>query len=351
MDFDRPKVIIIGAGISGLAVATQLIDQGSSVQVVEGRDRVGGRLRSVAVAGAAFDLGATWFWPGEHRVMKLAQDLGSEIFDQWLEGNAVAESGTTPVYQVQGNPLDVPSYRLTDGASDLAQRLADRLPTGVIQLNRAVTAASYNQKEVEVQTDRGPIKGDALVVAAAPSSVVPHLIAADTLSESAAAVAQMTPVWMGSSAKVVAVYETPFWRDDGLAGSAMSYVGPMQEMHDMSSVSGSPAAIFGFASSGDPNLTEKAVVDQLVRLFGSAAASPMAVHITDWGLDPFTVQTPNSARPRYDLYGSPELRAAHWGGRLYFCSTETATSSPGHIEGALQAAERTVKLLGQLSQR
>ena len=56
-------VVVIGAGISGLAVADQLIRAGISVTVLEARDRVGGRL-----LGSPFDLGASWFWPRESNV-------------------------------------------------------------------------------------------------------------------------------------------------------------------------------------------------------------------------------------------------------------------------------------------
>ena len=64
-------VIVIGAGAAGLATARGLTQRGLSVKVLEARDRVGGRLRSVD----SLDLGATWFWPNERRIVALIDEL------------------------------------------------------------------------------------------------------------------------------------------------------------------------------------------------------------------------------------------------------------------------------------
>lgn len=54
------KVIVIGAGIAGLAAARTLAGKGYDVTVVEARDRVGGRLWTDASLGVPLDLGASW---------------------------------------------------------------------------------------------------------------------------------------------------------------------------------------------------------------------------------------------------------------------------------------------------
>ena len=53
-------VIIIGAGISGLAAADYLIDQGKDVLVLEARDRIGGRIWSYLWNGVTIEEGANW---------------------------------------------------------------------------------------------------------------------------------------------------------------------------------------------------------------------------------------------------------------------------------------------------
>ena len=56
----RKCVVVVGAGISGLAAARQLVSFGYKVTVVEGCDRIGGRARAEAWAtgGGLVDLGA-----------------------------------------------------------------------------------------------------------------------------------------------------------------------------------------------------------------------------------------------------------------------------------------------------
>ena len=59
-DFD---VIVVGAGISGLAAAKEIQDAGKSVVILEARDRIGGRITSVplqTVPGGVVDIGAAW---------------------------------------------------------------------------------------------------------------------------------------------------------------------------------------------------------------------------------------------------------------------------------------------------
>lgn len=51
------KVIVIGAGIAGIAAARALVDEGHEVVVLEARDRIGGRIWTDRSLGAALDLG------------------------------------------------------------------------------------------------------------------------------------------------------------------------------------------------------------------------------------------------------------------------------------------------------
>src|SRR5437763_6179427 len=54
------RVVVIGAGIAGLTVANALTHGGIECVVVEARNRIGGRLHTVSLAGSPVDLGGSW---------------------------------------------------------------------------------------------------------------------------------------------------------------------------------------------------------------------------------------------------------------------------------------------------
>ena len=90
---DSVDVIIVGAGLAGLAAAVKLQEQGASVVVLEARDRVGGRTHSTEREGAWFDLGGQWIGPTQTRMAKLVADLGIETFPTFHEGKKVLNVG------------------------------------------------------------------------------------------------------------------------------------------------------------------------------------------------------------------------------------------------------------------
>jgi monoamine oxidase len=86
-------VVVVGAGLAGLTAADELTRAGHDVLVVEGRDRVGGRIRTTHVAGVPVDAGATWAAPGHTALRELASRLGSEFVPQFHQGKGVISFG------------------------------------------------------------------------------------------------------------------------------------------------------------------------------------------------------------------------------------------------------------------
>lgn len=58
----KRKVIVIGAGFSGLSAATCLADLGYEVTVLEKNASPGGRARSFGAEGFTYDMGPSWYW-------------------------------------------------------------------------------------------------------------------------------------------------------------------------------------------------------------------------------------------------------------------------------------------------
>jgi putrescine oxidase len=96
-------VVIIGAGATGLTVATDLQKAGLSAIVVEARDRVGGRLRTETVDGAVFELGGQWVSPDQHALIAMLDELGLETFARFREGDSVYVDDTGAATRFTGD--------------------------------------------------------------------------------------------------------------------------------------------------------------------------------------------------------------------------------------------------------
>jgi monoamine oxidase len=100
---DLLDVVVIGAGLSGLAAARVLSTAGlARIAVLEARDRVGGRIYNDHVAnGFPVEMGGTWVGPGQSAVVDIAQELGIALRPQYNSGDSYAI--------VEGQAMRVPA--------------------------------------------------------------------------------------------------------------------------------------------------------------------------------------------------------------------------------------------------
>ncbi|XP_075565689.1 spermine oxidase isoform X2 [Pelecanus crispus] len=143
----QPRIVIIGAGLAGLSAAKALLESGfTDVTILEATDRIGGRVQSVKLGHATFELGATWIH-GSHGnpVYHLAEDNG--LLEETTDGERSV--GRISLYSKNGV-----AYHLTNNGQripkDVVEEFSDlynevyNLTQEFFQRGKPVNAESQN---------------------------------------------------------------------------------------------------------------------------------------------------------------------------------------------------------------
>ncbi len=151
----------------------------------------------------------------------------------------------------------------------------------------------------------------------------------------------------GSAIKVQAVYDRPFWRDNGLSGQVISDQGPVKVTFDNTPPSGKPGILVGFLEGRDARIWGRrsvkdrrhAVISSFTRYFGAHAAKFNRYVEKNWAEEPWT-------RGCYEAFAPPGVLTDYGEalrqpiGPIHWAGTETATRWIGYMDGAVQSGER-----------
>ena len=368
-------VAVVGGGLAGLTAACRLAASGQRVTLFEARSRLGGRMLTTAVTPVSevpwVDLGPAWFWPHQEHIRALVAQLALPVFEQHRNGLARYEAGAgSPPESFNPSGSGDHSLRLIGGMSALTRALyaaSQAAPTPVtMHLDAAVREVTRQPGGVAIAGDGFHCFASRVVVAAPPRVVARDIAFTPPLADTLVDTLRGTVTWMGHAMKCVATYDQPFWRDAGRSGYAVSWGGPLQEIHDacMPPHEGAPAAyaLMGFVAprtgaaalalrDASAEARRAAVLAQLARLFGSEALRATGYAEYDWTRDARSCgpndDVPPTAHPDY---GHALFNDGAWSGRLLWAGSETSPIGGGYLDGAVASGWRAAHMVLSLTE-
>ncbi|HWA55305.1 MAG TPA: flavin monoamine oxidase family protein [Solirubrobacterales bacterium] len=241
--------------------------------------------------------------------------------------------------------------RFHGGSQRIALLMAEQLGEDCLRLAAPVRRIEHGRSGVVLHADVPEGEADGLIVRAQQAIVaVPPTLAGriaydPPLPARRDQLTQRMP--QGTVIKTMAIYERPFWREEGLSGQAATDGGPARVVFDNSPPDGSPGVLLGFLEgrlarqwgARDAGERREAILAGHARLFGPEAALPERFIERVWAEEEWTrgcygcLMTTGG----WTEYGSA-LRAPV--GPLHWAGAETATVWNGYMDGAVQSGER-----------
>jgi monoamine oxidase len=438
-------VVVVGAGLAGLAAARRLVDAGAEVVVLEARDRVGGRTLTLPASdGTPIDHGGQWIGPTQHRIAALAERVGvttyptyerglntefregrahryggdvldgedpmsavamgqaireleamaatvpleapwgavqaldwdSQTFETWLQAKVSSERVRTWLREIVRGTLAAEARdvsllhtlffirsaggmalligtaggaqerRFHQGAQAVSIGLAESLGQRVV-LGAPVQAVRHGEAGVVVEAEgRAVAAGRAIL--AMPPAIAGRIGYRPAMPGWRNQLTQRVP--MGSVIKIHAIYEEPFWRQEGLSGFAVSDSGPVTVVYDDCPEGGSPGVLVGFIEGEQARIWARrdqaerraGILACLVDFLGEPAGRPRELLERSWADEEYTGGCYTGYFPPgvWTSFGQALREPV---GRLHWAGTETATVWTSFMEGAVQSGERAAE--------
>lgn len=331
--------VIVGAGVAGLTCARQLTyllkKREHRITVLEARDRVGGRTCSIPELN--LDIGASWNFPHHIATRSLAQELNISTIEQYESGISLMNTGSSGVQRMNIESGCGDLKRLKGGTGSLCAAMLNEITTQLqrtvtVQLNSPVKEIVHQNDQTIVLTlrDNRSILADYVVLALPPKLLISTIQLTPPLPSSISKQLSECITWMGSTCKIILVYDCAWWRDENLSGFAISRGSRAQEWHDASSDTCN--GLFAFCM---PGTTKQQMIDDTVQVFGKKAQNPIGVYMIDWSQEQFTSHSQNDGIDGH-RHMSDACRKALWKGRLWLGNSEVSDRDAGVLEGAVR---------------
>jgi monoamine oxidase len=261
----------------------------------------------------------------------------NQISYLWFVDALRSNGGLEYFMAVKDGMLDA---KFQGGMQQIAQRLADALGDRLV-LGAPVSKILQDNDCVKVTTPKGVFTARFVVVTAPPAAAA-RIVYEPHLPSSRDALHQRMPA--GAITKIMVVYATPFWREDGFSGQVATddTLGiVMDDVRDDGA-----AALLAFVdahhavelSAAGKDARREKVIAALVRFFGPKARDYIGYEDNDWTLEPYAHGYVSTMPPGTLTHYGHALREPC--GRIHWAGSETSVDYAGCIEGALRSGIR-----------
>jgi putrescine oxidase len=286
-------------------------------------------------------------------------DVARDLLRSWLAGGFLAKPAHTfsllqGMWMISGaggtfelfEPEQCLAHRVVGGSQLISLRLAEGLGDG-ITLNAPARAIRWSDDSVTIEADGVTVKARSAIVATPPNlatgidfdPVLPawRMRMAQALSQ-------------GSINKVLAVYETPFWREEGLSGQGFAPYELVRELYDNSPPSASAGVLTTFLAGENAERAGRLsdadrrglVLEGMAKYVGPRALEPVDYIETDWSGQRWTQGAYGTSFGPGGLtrFGEDIRRPV---GPIHWACTDIAGVGHIHMEGAIRSGRRAAE--------
>jgi putrescine oxidase len=286
---------------------------------------------------------------------EVADDLARALLRSWLAGGFLTKPAHTfsllqGLWVIAGaggtyelfEPDQCLAYRVVGGSQLLPLRLAERLGDRVL-LDAPVRGITWSNGRVAVDAGRVEVTARSTVVA-----IPPNLTGGIRFDPA-------PPGWrlrleqnlsQGVVIKAMAVYDHPFWREDGLSGQGFAPSLLVRELYDNSPPSGEPGVLLTFLAGENAERAARlgaeerraAILEGFAAYVGPDALEAAGFHELDWSAEEWTR---GAYAATFGVGGltrfGEDLRRPF--GPIHWACTDIAGVGHMHMEGAVRSGQ------------
>lgn len=353
------RVIVVGAGVSGICAADALVQAGANVTVLEASGRWGGRVdRLTGLADFPIDMGAEWI----HGSPALLDDVAGrrvqgdiatikyrpETYSAW-DGSDLSRNDYYRFFYAETKFLDTTWYGLLERY--VMPGIADH-----IRLNTPVTAIDYSGSEVQVSAGGQTYFADAVIVTV-PASILQAGAISFTPAMPTDQQRGLAGLNFGTGFKVFMTFKERFYTDIvevevpgvGANGDWDGYL-----YYDLAYGKGSSVNALGLFHASEtplrrPGLSDAALLSEILSELddiydGVASRQLIEARVRNWTRDPY-IRGTYSMEYDYREFDTIEEIFAPLERKVFFAGEAMGGDDQSTVHGAAQSGRATARAI------